>query len=66
MKEIENRDYLINRDVKERDMVLICPIHKLLCSGCDYGTLIPRIWLSNKLIKELEEYGRNKTNLSSH
>lgn len=38
----------------ENEAVLICPLHRLMCTGCDLSARIPRGWLSESLNKELD------------
>jgi len=39
---------------KKNEKVLICPLHRLMCTGCNMSTRIPRLWLSDALQKELD------------
>jgi len=41
-------------DEEKAQFVLICPVHKLLCTNCAFSARIPKVWLSKKLQKEFE------------
>jgi hypothetical protein len=49
---------------KNDELVLICPLHRLMCTGCNLSTRIPRSWVSETLNNELdyidEKYNNKK------
>jgi hypothetical protein len=45
---------LRNRTEDEKELILICPVHRLLCAGCQFSARIPKVWLSEKLQKEVK------------
>jgi len=55
-KETHKFNIDLNDKIKQEtdNMVLICPIHKLLCTGCEYSTRVPITWLSEELQEELK------------
>ena len=53
---LSSKEGTLGNKIKQEagNMVLICPIHKLLCTDCEYSTRIPITWLSKELQEELK------------